>query len=102
MNKQRWAQLSGLKAEEPILMVEGDQPVYKDDLAQMIREEVAKAIKEATKEKDLNDINLARRTKSASAAMGFSGIGFASSNSNGNKVTSNGRGGTISLGPGFM
>tara|TARA_Y100000592_G_C5386050_1_gene275855 strand:+ start:244 stop:498 length:255 start_codon:yes stop_codon:yes gene_type:complete len=79
MNRQRWAQLSGLDAEQPLLMLEGNQPFYKEELAEMIREEIQKAIEDVNIKKDISSLNLAKKTKSLTTSMGFAGIGFASS-----------------------
>ena len=42
MSKGRWAQLSGINAEKPILMLEGNVPFYKEDLVDLVKEEIAK------------------------------------------------------------
>lgn len=102
MNKQRWAQLSGLKAEEPLLMLEGNSPIYREDIAEIIREEMSIALAEMMQEKDMNDINMSKVNKSVATAMGFSGPGFTNQTVK-NRSVSRGAGGTIGFGgPGFM
>ena len=102
MNKQRWAQLSGLEAEAPVLMLEGNQPIYREDIASIIREELAIALSDFNQKKDFNDLKQDRVNKAVKTAMGFAGPGF-SSNSTQNRSASRGAGGTIGFGgPGFM
>ena len=102
MNRQRWAQLSGLEAEQPLLMLEGNQPLYKEELAEMIREEIQKAIEDVSIKKDISSLNLAKKTKSLTTSMGFTGVGFANNNTT-SKAISRGPGRTFGFGgPGFM
>ena len=79
MNKGRWAQLSGIQTEKSILMLEGNVPFYKEDLVDLVKEEIAKAMCESQTQKDLSDIQLGKSSRSVTATMGFAGIGFASS-----------------------
>tara|TARA_Y100001958_G_C21148887_1_gene485560 strand:- start:229 stop:540 length:312 start_codon:yes stop_codon:yes gene_type:complete len=103
MNKQRWAQLSGFEPESPLLMLEGNTPVYKEDLAQMIREEIQKVLAETQSKKDISNIENARKNKSLTTSMGFAGVGFASNNKTSSSAVSRGPGGTLGFGgPGFM
>ena len=102
MNKHRWAQLSGLQAEEPILMLEGNIPFYKDDLKELVQEEIQKALADSNLQADHDSIDAARVTQKVSTTLGFPGVGFAPVNKKGGAI-SRGAGGTIGFGgPGFM
>lgn len=103
MSKGRWAQLSGINTEKPILMLEGNVPFYKEDLVDLVKEEIAKAMSENQKEKDLRDIQAGRSSRSVTTTMGFPGIGFAQNSPSKNRNISRGPGGTFGFGgPGFM
>lgn len=102
MNKHRWAQLSGLQAEEPVLMLEGNIPFYEDDLKELVQEEIKKALEDNNLQAAQADIDAARVTQKVSTTLGFPGIGFAPVNKKGGAV-SRGPGGTMGFGgPGFM
>lgn len=103
MNKGRWAQLSGIQSEKPILMLEGNVPFYKDDLVELVKEEIAKAMQENQTQKDLSDIQAGRSSKSVTAALGFPGVGFTQNKGSANRNISRGPGRTFGFGgPGFM
>jgi hypothetical protein len=77
IEKSRLMELSGFnQGHEPLLMLESGQPVYAYDLAEMIQQEMRKVMQEMQVRKAEQDIMKAQATRSASAAMGFSGIGF--------------------------
>ena len=102
MNKHRWAQLSGMTPEEPVLMLEGNVPFYKEDLKELVQEEIEKALAKSNLDKDQADIDAAKVTQKVSTTLGFPGIGFAPANKRGSAV-SRGPGGTLGFGgPGFM
>ncbi len=70
-------ELSGFnQGREPLLMLESGQPVYAYDLAEMIQQEMRKVMQEMQVRRAEQDIMKAQATRSASAAMGFSGVGF--------------------------
>ena len=101
MNKQRWAELSGLEKEESILILEGNQAITKEDISEMISVEMAKVLEEYELKKAHQDIAKGKIQKNVSATLGFTGIGFAPSNKS--KAFSQGAGRTIGFGgPGFM
>ena len=102
MNKHRWAQLSGMTPEEPVLMLEGNVPFYRDDLKELVQEEIKKALADSNLQADQADIDAARVTQKVATTLGFPGVGFAPGNKRGSSV-SRGAGGTIGFGgPGFM
>lgn len=103
MNKGRWAQLSGIQTEKPILMLEGNVPFYKEDLVDLVKEEIAKAMRESQTQKDLSDIQLGKSSRSVTTTMGFPGVGFARNKDANQKNISRGPGRTFGFGgPGFM
>jgi hypothetical protein len=78
IEKTRLMELSGFnKGHQPLLMLESGQPIYAYDLAEMIQQEMRKVMQEMQIRKAENDIIKAQATRSASAAMGFTGVGFA-------------------------
>ena len=102
MNKHRWAQLSGMTPEEPVLMLEGNVPFYKEDLKELVQEEIQKALAKNNLDKDQSDVDTARVTQKVASTLGFTGIGFAPANKRSSNI-SRGPGGTIGFGgPGFM
>ena len=102
MNKHRWAQLSGMTPEEPILMLEGNVPFYKEDLKELVQEEIKKALADSKLQADHESIDAARVTQKVATTLGFAGVGFAPANKRGSAV-SRGPGGTLGFGgPGFM
>ena len=102
MNKHRWAQLSGMTPEEPVLMLEGNVPFYRDDLKELVQEEIQKALADSNLQSDQDDIDTARVTQKVATTLGFPGVGFAPANKRSSTV-SRGPGGTIGFGgPGFM
>lgn len=102
MNRHRWAQLSGMTPEEPVLMLEGNVPFYKDDLKELVQEEIKKALEAQNLQGDQADIDAARVTQKVATTLGFPGVGFAPVHRSGRAV-SRGPGGTIGFGgPGFM
>ncbi len=77
IEKSRLMELSGFnEGRQPLLMLESGQPVYAYDLAEMIQQEMRKVMQEMQIRKVESDIIKAQATRSASAAMGFSGVGF--------------------------
>ena len=102
MNKHRWAQLSGMTPEEPVLMLEGNVPFYRDDLKELVQEEIQKALADSNLQSDQDDIDAARVTQKVATTLGFPGVGFAPANKR-SSIVSRGPGGTIGFGgPGFM
>lgn len=102
MNKHRWAQLSGMTPEEPVLMLEGNVPFYKEDLKELVQEEIQKALADNKLQADQESIDTARVTQKVATTLGFAGVGFAPANKRGSAV-SRGPGGTLGFGgPGFM
>lgn len=102
MNKHRWAQLSGMTPEEPVLMLEGNVPFYREDLKELVQEEIKKALADSKLQADHESIDAARVTQKVATTLGFAGVGFAPANKRGSAV-SRGPGGTLGFGgPGFM
>ena len=102
MNKHRWAQLSGMTPEEPVLMLEGNIPFYREDLKELVQEEIKKALADSKLQADHESIDAARVTQKVATTLGFAGVGFAPANKRGSAV-SRGPGGTLGFGgPGFM
>ena len=102
MNKHRWAQLSGMPPEEPVLMLEGNVPFYREDLKELVQEEIKKALADSKLQADQESIDAARVTQKVATTLGFAGVGFAPANKRGSAV-SRGPGGTLGFGgPGFM
>ena len=63
MNKHRWAQLSGMTPEEPVLMLEGNVPFYREDLKELVQEEIKKALADSKLQADQESIDAARVTQ---------------------------------------
>jgi hypothetical protein len=90
--------------EDPEVMASPEEDVGLEEakLRNIIRNELLSVMKEVSAQKDSTSFSNARREKSLSSAMGFSGIGFGN-NLTTNSATSRGAGGVRGFGgPGFM